>query len=123
MTDIKLDDVFDKNFLDYSFDIAADIVLGLVLGTIVNVSADFVGKLLKLPSFGVLIIQFIFICVVLYTLKIDSKHLYQTWEGKTNYGIIFTAVFLASQKNIISFFENIYDEEKGAIVFTKPSTS
>ncbi|XWV25698.1 hypothetical protein QJ857_gp0023 [Tupanvirus soda lake] len=105
-------DSINESFFQYSFEIFADMALGIVLGISVNVLSDFIAKTLKLPRFGLIIVQFILICLVLYVMKIDSKYLYESWKGQTSYGIVFTAVFLAVQKNLIRFFEDIYVEEK-----------
>ena len=98
----------NESFIQYTFEIATDILLGVVLGVIVNMVADYVGKILHLPRYGVLVVQFFLICGVLYLLKVDSKYLSQSWKGQTSYGIVFTAVFLAVQKNLINFFGDIY---------------
>ena len=101
----------NETFFMYTFEVAADIVLGVVLGVSVNICADFIGKVFNLNRIGILLVQFMLICIVLYIMKIDSKYLYQSWKGQTSYGIIFTAVFLAVQKNMISFFADIFVEE------------
>ncbi len=113
------DEDLNENFFQYTFEIAADIILGIVLGTIVNTCANYIGRVFGLNRICILIVQFFFICIVLYFMKIDSRYLYHTWRGQTNYGIVFTAVFLASQKNMIKLFEDIYNEEENKIGIMK----
>lgn len=103
------------SFPVYALEVLSDIGLGVIAGLTVNISADFIGKLFKLNRIGILIVQLFLITVVLYVIKIDSRYLYSTWRGETNYGIIFTAVFLAVQKNMVRFFEDIYNEEDNKI--------
>lgn len=109
----KMDpDGINESFFSYVFEISADIVLGLVLGLFVNIVADFIGKIFGINIIGILIIQFILICLVLYILKVDSKYLYKSWKGKTSYGIVFTVVFFAVQKNVVKFFDYVISEER-----------
>lgn len=100
-----------QSFPEYAFEIIADIILGIVLGVLVNMIVDYVSDYFKLPMFIKLLLQLFLIIVVLYILKIDSKYLYDSWKGSTNYGIVFTAVFLAVQKNMVKLFTNLYDDE------------
>lgn len=99
----------------YALEIITDILLGVIAGVTVNICANSVGRLLGLNRIGILIVQLFLITIVLYIIKIDSKYLYSTWKGETNYGIVFTAVFFAVQKNMMSFFEDIYIEEEDRI--------
>ncbi|XWV24465.1 hypothetical protein QJ856_gp0021 [Tupanvirus deep ocean] len=108
-------DNINESFFKYSFEVISDIILGVVLGVTVNIAADFIAIKLGLPRIGLIIVQIFLICLVLYIMKIDSKYLYESWKGQTNYGIVFTAVFLAVQRNIIRFFEDIYIEETKSI--------
>ena len=102
------------SFPKYAFEVSADIVLGLVLGVTVNIVTNKIGEIFKLKNSGKLIIQIFLNICILYTLKVDSKYLYDTWKGQTNYGVVFTAVFLASQRNLINLFTDIYDEENNS---------
>jgi Na+/H+-dicarboxylate symporter len=102
----------NENFFQYTLEVMADIFLGIILGVAVNYCADYVGHVFGLKNrIGILIIQIIFICIVLYIMKTRSKYLYQSWRGATSYSIIFTTVFLAVQKNMVDFFQYIYVEE------------
>ena len=96
----------------YAFEIISDIVLGVILGVLLNAFVDYLGQILNMPFYAIIILQVFLIIVVLYYLKVDSIHLYAAWRGQAGYGIIFTSVFLAVQKNIIIFFEKIYPFEK-----------
>ena len=109
------DNQFNESFFVYSFEVVADVILAVFLGIIVNMIADYIGKFFNLPFCAILIVQLILISLVLYIMKIDSKYLYSSWKGQTNYGIIFTSVFLAVQKNMIKFFENMYLENEKKI--------
>ena len=40
-------------------------------------------------------------------MKMDSSQLYRSWRGKLDYGIVFTTVFIAVQKNIAIFMVQI----------------
>ncbi len=118
LTDHKLIDKnpssenINESFFSYTMEITLDIILGLVLGLFVNMVADFIGKIFGMNLIGILIIQFILICLVLYILKVDSKYLYKAWKGQTSYGIVFTVVFFAVQKNIVKFFDYVISEER-----------
>lgn len=101
----------DESFLHYAFEIIADIALGVFLGVLVNMFTNFIAEIFKLPRLAKIAVQLALIICVLYVMKIDSKYLYKSWKGQTSYGIIFTAVFLAVQRNLITFFQDIYDEE------------
>jgi len=109
--DVELHEPFSV----YSFEILADIFLGIALGIIVNFISSCIAKLLDLSIYAAFVIQLILIIIVLYVLKIDSKYLYGSWKGQTNYGIIFTAIFLAVQRNLIRFFELLYQKEDKVI--------
>ena len=98
---------FIESFPLYAFEIVADMVLAIILGLGVNGIANFIGKSVGIHRYGKLSVQLFLIIIVLYIMKIDSKYLYPSWKGQTGYGIIFTAIFLAVQKNITSFVENI----------------
>lgn len=100
-------DEFMESFPLYAFEIVADMVLAILLGLSVNGVSNFVERNLGLPKYGKISVQMALIIIVLYIMKIDSKYLYPSWKGQTGYGIIFTAIFLAVQKNITSFVENI----------------
>lgn len=102
---------FAETFPMYAFEIIADIILAILLGVAVNQLSDWFGKKFNLPKYGKLLIQLFLIILVFYIMKIDSRYLYESWKGQTNYGIIFTSVFLAVQKNAVSFIEDIYIEE------------
>ncbi|AEQ33047.1 hypothetical protein [Acanthamoeba polyphaga mimivirus] len=99
---------FEESIFGYTFEIIADIFLGLVLGIGINVFVDHIGELLHLSFLVKIIIQLMFIIVILYFLKIDSNQLYSSWKGHTSYGIIFTSVFIASQRNLIKLFDEVY---------------
>ena len=105
-----------KNFMEsfprYALEVTSDIVLAILLGVTVNQVSNWIGKTFKLPYYGKMIVQLILIILVLYIMKVDSQYLYQSWKGQTSYGIIFTAVFLAVQKNVMVFIENVYIEEE-----------
>ena len=103
----------------YAFEIITDIVLRIIAGVTVNICANSVGRFLGLNRIGILIVQLFLITIVLYIMKVDSIYLYSTWQGETNYGIVFTAVFFAVQKNMMSFFADIYVEEENRIEFLK----
>jgi hypothetical protein len=115
--DKEKDEDFKESFPMYSLEVITDLILGAVLGVIVNTMADYIGNLFKLPFWGVLVVQLFLISVFLYVMKIDSKYLYNSWKGQTSYGIVFTSVFLAVQKNMLRFFENIYLDEKNFNLF------
>ena len=100
-------DEFMESFPLYAFEIIADMVLAILLGLSVNGVSNFIERNLGLPKYGKISVQMALIIIVLYIMKIDSKYLYPSWKGQTGYGIIFTAIFLAVQKNITSFVENI----------------
>lgn len=104
-----IDDTFTEPFHEYAFEVISDIVLGVALGVIINMIVDYLGNLLGLPFSVKLLIQLTFIILILYFLKIDSNVLYSSWKGHTSYGIIFTSVFIAAQKNLIKFFQDVYD--------------
>ena len=106
------DSDFIESFPRYAFEVVADIVLAVLLGVAVNQISNWIAKSFHLPKYGKLIIQIILIILVLYIMKIDSKYLYNSWKGQTNYGIIFTAVFLAVQKNVTSFMDNVFIEDE-----------
>jgi len=95
-------------FPKYALEIIADIFLGIVLGLSVNFFVDYLGKKFGLKFYAKLIIQIILIILVLYVMKVDSKYLYESWKGETSYGIIFTSIFLAVQKNLMHFLEYIF---------------
>lgn len=99
------------SYPSYAFEILADIFLGTILGFTVNTITDIISEKLHLSKYMKLILQLFFITVVLYVMKVDSRYLYASWKGETNYGIIFTAIFIGSQRNVIKFMENIYKKE------------
>ncbi len=101
-----------ESIFDYAFEVIADIFLGVVLGVSVNAITDFVARELGLPTYAKLALQFTLIIIVLYILKIDSKYLYSSWKGQTNYGIVFTAVFFAVQKNMLKFLKQYISKLK-----------
>ena len=103
------------SFPIYALEILTDIALGVISGVAVNICADFIGRIMGLNRIGILLVQLFLITIVLYIIKTDSKYLYSTWKGETNYGIVFTAVFFAVQKNMMMFFEDIYIEEENRI--------
>lgn len=109
-------------FPKYAFEITADVVLGLVLGVSVNIVSNKIAVILKLRNFLKIVVQIFLNIFILYVLKIDSKYLYDTWKGETNYGIVFTSVFLASQRNLVHLFTDIYDEESNNFrnIFVEP---
>lgn len=95
----------------YSIELTVDIFLGIILGIIVNRISDIIGRQLKLEFNTKMFIQLILIILVLYYMKVESKYLYDSWTGDQSYGIVFTSIFLSSQKNITTFIENIYSYE------------
>lgn len=95
----------------YSIELTVDILLGVVLGIIINKLADFIGQKLQLDFYSKMFIQLILIIIVLYFMKIESKYLYKSWYGDQSYGIVFTSIFLSSQRNIARFIEKVYMEE------------
>jgi len=103
---------FLESFPMYAFEVTADIVLAVLLGVAVNQFTNWVAHKLRIGKYSKLIIQLILIILILYIMKIDSKYLYQSWKGQTNYGIIFTAVFLAVQKNVTMFMEDVFVEKE-----------
>jgi uncharacterized membrane protein YvlD (DUF360 family) len=104
-------DDFAETFPAYAFEVVSDIILGIVLGISVNMFVNYVGKILHLPVQIKLLFQLFIIIAVLYIMKIDSKYLYSSWKGQTSYGIIFTTVFFAVQKNMVQLFEVLYNYE------------
>ena len=105
------------SFPIFFLEVVSDILIGVGLGLFVNMISTFIGKLFGLKKIGTIIIQLLMISLVLYMIKVDSRYLFSTWEGEADYGIIFTAVFLAVQPNMINFFTDIYhivDDKFGA---------
>ncbi len=105
-------DDFKESFPMYAFEVTSDIVLAVLLGVAVNQITNIISKYFGLPKFAKIILQLALIIIVLYIMKIDSKYLYGSWKGQTGYGIIFTAVFLSVQKNMVKFLEDVYIEEE-----------
>lgn len=101
------DDVFRESFPHYTTEILSDIVLGCVLGIFVNTLANIIGRDVGADRNGVLAIQLALIIVVMYILKVDSRYLNRTWRGSTDYGVIFTVVFLSTQRNVALVFNDI----------------
>lgn len=101
-------DNLNESFPSYSFEIISDIFLGIVLGVLVNTVSSLLALKLNWSKFTLVTFQFALITIILYIMKIDSKYLYSSWKGHTSYGIMFTTVFLAVQKNVIIFFEDVY---------------
>ncbi|AZL89105.1 hypothetical protein QKC54_gp0736 [Megavirus baoshan] len=99
---------FEQSILGYTFEVISDIFLGIVLGIGINILVDYIGELLHLSFLVKIIIQFMFIVLILYFLKIDSSQLYSSWRGHTSYGIIFTSVFIATQRNLVKLFNEVY---------------
>lgn len=100
-------DEMHETFVQYAFEIIADIVLGICLGLVVNVCADYIGNIFNLPLSAKITVQLFLIVVVLYLMKIDSRYLYASWKGHTGYGIIFMTVFMAVQNNMIKLFDRL----------------
>ena len=105
-------DEFLEGFPQYTFEVLADIVLAILLGITVNKLTNHIAKYLGLNKYAKLVVQLVLIIIVLYIMKIDSKYLYASWKGETSYGIVFTTVFFAIQKNLTSFVEDIYTEDE-----------
>ena len=103
-------DDFNESFPRYAFEIVADMLLAITLGIVINTITNFLAKLFNLSIYVKIVVQLVLIILVLYIMKIDSKYLYSSWKGQTSYGIIFTAIFLATQKNIALFLEEIYSK-------------
>lgn len=95
----------DESFGLYAFEIIADIILGIALGLTVNKVSNRLSNFLNLNVYLKYGFQLLLNIGVLYILKVDSKYLYTSWKGKTSYGIIFTAMFIASQKNLTKLLE------------------
>lgn len=111
------------SFFSYGVDILFDIILGIVLGVFINVIMDYISRILNLPFYATIIIQVFLIICVLYIMKVDSRYLYSTWRGANNYGILFTTSFIATQGNIVKFFEKIWNTENntfGVDLLTSP---
>lgn len=100
---------FNDSFVKYSLQASADIILAVVLGIGVNVVADFFISQFNLSLYAGIILQIFLIIVVLYFMKVISNKLYSSWNGHSQYGIMFMVFFFATQKNVINFFRNIYD--------------
>lgn len=103
----KEDDDEVHSFFEYTFEIASDVILGMALGILINSFSNYLEKVLHLGELMKMIIQIFLCCIILYLMKIESKHLYSSWRGSANYGIVFTTVFFSVQKNLVDFLENI----------------
>lgn len=103
---------FTESYPLYTLEIISDIALGIILGVSINKFVNFIGKKFSLGKYRKLIIQLILITMVLYIVKVDSKHWYTSWKGQTSYGVAFSVAFIGTQRNIIEFFEGIYIDEK-----------
>lgn len=108
-------DEFKESFPHYALEVVIDIFLGIFLGLMINTLVNYLGKKLGLSRIIKFIIQLFLIIIVLYFLKIDSVHYLKSWRGQTSYGIVFVAVFLAVQANMIHFFEDIWIEDENRI--------
>lgn len=106
---IENSSVPSENFIFYSFEIASDVVFGLILGVIVNYITNYLSAAFKLNTLAKIFLQFMLICTVLYIMKVESDKLYTTWQGSSNYGIMFIAAFLSTQKNLLLLYEHLYD--------------
>lgn len=97
------------NYIEFISLISLDIFLGLMLGLTVNYLANYIGRIFKLNTITILIIQIIISVNVLYLVKIflERYRLNSTWLGPTGYGVVFISVFIAVQINLTQFFENI----------------
>lgn len=100
-----------KKFPRYALELIVDTALGIFLGILIDKSANAIGSYLELSDPVKLSIQFFLIILVLYIMKINSKYFYESWHGPAGYGIIFIAVFLASQKNLTKLMLDIYGDE------------
>jgi len=94
----------------YALEITTDGLTGVVLDILINKFADFIGSYFKKSKIVTLTVQLMLIILILYLMKVESNHLYASWQGNQSYGIVFIAVFLASQKNLTSFIKYLYDE-------------
>ena len=113
------DNEFKESFPHYAMEVLIDIFLGIFLGVLINTIVNYVGKKLGLSKIIKFIIQLCLIIIVLYFLKIDSVHYMKSWRGQTSYGIVFVAVFLAVQANVIHFLEDIWLEDENRIGILK----
>lgn len=93
----------------FAIEVIIDTLLGIMLGILIDKLSDIIGEHLSFSA--KMIVQFILIITVLYVMKNNSKYLYESWVTKGDYGILFTAVFLTSQKNVIMFMNKVYHEE------------
>jgi hypothetical protein len=92
-------------------EVTSDLILGISLGILVDKLADIVAKYFGLGNIARLFIQLFFIIVVLYMMKLNAMHMYASWHTEQGYGIVFIALFLASQKNLLLILANAYSEE------------
>lgn len=97
------------SFIRYTVDLTLDAALGVVLGLLVDKITDIIAFHLKLNYVSKIILQLLLIVIVFYYLKVESKYLYESSLGDTAYGIIFPALFLASQKNLFNFIDQLHN--------------
>ena len=88
-----------------------DIGSAIVLGGLVNITANIIAKKFDLTFAATIIIQFTAIVMVLYLLKHKSHKLGFFWRGENAYGLLFTAIFVASQKNLYKFFNHFCNHQ------------
>ena len=99
-----------QSFPQYALEVVTDIMLGLTLGVSIDTLVTYIGLYFNLSQIAMVFLQLALIIIVLYVMKRWSKYLYNSWYADTDYGIIFIAVFIESQRNIVTFIEDIHNK-------------
>jgi hypothetical protein len=104
-----------ESFPKYTFHMIYNGALSIILGVVINKTSDFFGEKLGLNFTQLIIIQIFLNICVLYLLKLKQKHIYHP-EGDTIYGIMFAALFIGSQRNLLAMIEKVYGFEKPYLI-------
>ena len=100
-----------KSLPKFALEVTSDVILGISLGILVDKLANIIAKYLNAGKIAKLFIQLLLIIIVLYLMKIDEGNLYASWQTEQGYGILFMALFLASQRNLLLLIEDVYGQE------------
>lgn len=100
-----------ESFVEYTLEFVFDCALGVVLGLFTNFVSDQLQKFFGYHNMVKLIMQLLLIAVFLYVFKYFSSDIARTWRNEMDYGIVFIAMFLASQKNFVYFMKMIAENK------------
>lgn len=98
----------ELSLVEHGTEMIFDIFIGAMSGIVIEYIADVLRRKLGYSRYISMFIQILLMVFVLHEYKSLKIWQLRSWEGQYDYGILFTSMLLASQRNLSNTISDIH---------------